>query len=179
MASSSRTFKITCAAIGVLYKVHDSNLSGLRSNSIPIRHFLQPREVCAVKQMWVKACLGMKAMREIEIRMTKQKKMGFIGLEHHNHTAYNQIWLIVLHTILYTTHIDWELHHVYRLIPYISWTWRRSYPFVMYGETHLTVSLSQDIVSFSLSNWYPVSGVVLDCIDSWSLHPYLLWYMPL
>ena len=29
-------------------------------------------------------------------------------------------------------------------------------------------------VSLSLSNWYPGSGVVLDCIDSWSLHPYLL-----
>ena len=26
-----------------------------------------------------------------------------------------------------------------------------------------------------LSHWYPVSGVVIDCIDSWSLHPYLLW----
>ena len=30
-------------------------------------------------------------------------------------------------------------------------------------------------VSLSLSNWYPGTGVVLDCIDSWSLHPYLLW----
>ena len=30
------------------------------------------------------------------------------------------------------------------------------------------------IVSLSLSHWYPGSGVVLDCIDSWSLHPYLL-----
>ena len=30
-------------------------------------------------------------------------------------------------------------------------------------------------VSLSLSLWYPGSGVVLDCIDSWSLHPYLLW----
>ena len=30
-------------------------------------------------------------------------------------------------------------------------------------------------VSLSLSHWYPESGVVLDCIDSWSLHPYLLW----
>ena len=30
-------------------------------------------------------------------------------------------------------------------------------------------------VSLSLSHWYPGSGVVLDCIDSWSLHPYLLW----
>ena len=33
----------------------------------------------------------------------------------------------------------------------------------------LTVSLS-----LSLSHWYPGSGVVLDCINSWSLHPYLL-----
>ena len=29
-------------------------------------------------------------------------------------------------------------------------------------------------VSLSLSHWYPGSGVVLDCIDSWSLQPYLL-----
>ena len=29
-------------------------------------------------------------------------------------------------------------------------------------------------VSLSLSHWYPGSGVVLDYIDSWSLHPYLL-----
>ena len=27
-------------------------------------------------------------------------------------------------------------------------------------------------VSLSLSHWYPGSGVVLDCIDSWSLQPY-------
>ena len=25
------------------------------------------------------------------------------------------------------------------------------------------------------NDWYPGSGVVLDCIDSWSLHPYLLF----
>ena len=31
-------------------------------------------------------------------------------------------------------------------------------------------------VSLLLSHWYPRSGVVVDCIDSWSLHPYLLWY---
>ena len=31
-------------------------------------------------------------------------------------------------------------------------------------------------MSLSLSHWYPGSGVVLDCIDFWSLHPYLLWY---
>ena len=29
-------------------------------------------------------------------------------------------------------------------------------------------------VSLSLSHWCPGSGVVLDCIDSRSLHPYLL-----
>ena len=31
-------------------------------------------------------------------------------------------------------------------------------------------------VSLALSHWYPGSGVVLDWIDSWSLHPYLLGY---
>ena len=30
------------------------------------------------------------------------------------------------------------------------------------------------IVSLSLSHWYPGSGVVLDCIDSRSLHSYVL-----
>ena len=34
-------------------------------------------------------------------------------------------------------------------------------------------------VSLSLSHWYPGSGEVLDCIDSWSLHPYLLWHLPI
>ena len=29
-------------------------------------------------------------------------------------------------------------------------------------------------MSLARSHWYPGSGVVLDCIDSWSLHPYLL-----
>ena len=29
-------------------------------------------------------------------------------------------------------------------------------------------------VSLSLSHWYPGSGVVLDCINFWSLHPYFL-----
>ena len=31
-------------------------------------------------------------------------------------------------------------------------------------------------VSLSLSHWYPGSGVVLDCIDSRSLHHYLLLF---
>ena len=26
--------------------------------------------------------------------------------------------LIVLHPIIYTTHIDWKMHQVYRLIPF-------------------------------------------------------------
>ena len=33
-------------------------------------------------------------------------------------------------------------------------------------------------VSLSLSHWYPGSGVVLYCIDSWSLHHYLLLSPP-
>ena len=32
-------------------------------------------------------------------------------------------------------------------------------------------------VSLSLFHWYPGSGVVLDCIDSQSLHSYLLFYL--
>ena len=31
-------------------------------------------------------------------------------------------------------------------------------------------------MSLSLSHWYPGSGVVLDCIGSRSLHPYLLFF---
>ena len=31
-------------------------------------------------------------------------------------------------------------------------------------------------MSLSLFHWYPGSGVVLDCIDSLSLHPYLLLF---
>ena len=31
------------------------------------------------------------------------------------------------------------------------------------------------IVTLSLSHWYPGSGVVLDCIDSWSLPSFLIW----
>ena len=34
-------------------------------------------------------------------------------------------------------------------------------------------------VSLSLSHWYPGSSVVLDCIESWSLHPYLLVFVRL
>ena len=36
------------------------------------------------------------------------------------------------------------------------------------------LSFMVSTVSLSLSHWYPGSGVVLDCIDIWSLHPYLL-----
>ena len=32
-------------------------------------------------------------------------------------------------------------------------------------------------VSLSLSHWYPGSGVVLDCIDSWSLQPYYFTFI--
>ena len=36
------------------------------------------------------------------------------------------------------------------------------------------ISFVVSTMSLSLSHWYPGSGVVLDCIDSWCLHPYLL-----
>ena len=32
-------------------------------------------------------------------------------------------------------------------------------------------------MSLLLSHWYPGTGVLLDCIDSWPLHPYLLSYL--
>ena len=38
ITASSRTFKITCAVTRILYRVCDSNLSGLRSKSLRIRH---------------------------------------------------------------------------------------------------------------------------------------------
>ena len=31
-------------------------------------------------------------------------------------------------------------------------------------------------MSLLLSHWFPGSDVVPDCIDSWSLHPYLPWF---
>ena len=48
--------------------------------------------------------------------------------------------------------------------------------YVLCGHQGLTSWLSFVVssVSLSLSHWYPGSGVVLDCIDSWSLQPYLL-----
>ena len=36
------------------------------------------------------------------------------------------------------------------------------------------LSFVMSTVTLSLSHWYPGSGVVLNCIDSGSLHPYLL-----
>ena len=36
--------------------------------------------------------------------------------------------------------------------------------------------LFKAFVSLSLSHCYPGSGVVLDCIDSWSLHPYFEFF---
>ena len=42
------------------------------------------------------------------------------------------------------------------------------------GKGPLGSRLWRLIVKLSLSHWYPVSGVVLDCIDSWSLPSFLL-----
>ena len=40
------------------------------------------------------------------------------------------------------------------------------------GLTSL-LSFVVSTMSLSLSHWYPGSGMVLDCIDSGSLHPYV------
>ena len=49
MASSSRTFKKTCAVTQILYRVHRSNLSGLRSKSLPIRLFYSKEKYAQLK----------------------------------------------------------------------------------------------------------------------------------
>ena len=63
----------------------------------------------------------------------------------------------------------WLHEHILKKI--VSW-------FVVTCWERLTSWLSFVVsaVSLSLSHWYPGSGVVLDCIDSWSFHPYLLCY---
>ena len=65
---------------------------------------------------------------------------------------------------------------------FLSWKWCLLLTSAEYIRVHfrlgkgLTSWLSFVVssVSLSLSHWYPGSGVVLDCIDSWSLHHYLL-----
>ena len=42
-------------------------------------------------------------------------------------------------------------------------------------DLHCQAVYAMSSVSLSLSHWYPGSGVVLDCINSWSLQPYLLY----
>ena len=44
------------------------------------------------------------------------------------------------------------------------------------GRLASWLSFVESDVSLSLSHWYPGSGVVLDCIDSWSLHPTFFYY---
>ena len=45
-------------------------------------------------------------------------------------------------------------------------------------ESSDLLSLVCDVLLWSCQfpHWYPVSGVVLDCIDSWSLHSFWLWF---
>ena len=50
----------------------------------------------------------------------KKKKKDSIGFEHHNCKTRNQICLIVLDAILYTTQIDRNASRIYSLIPYLS-----------------------------------------------------------
>ena len=61
------------------------------------------------------------------------------------------------------------------LVPSVIYTYlecRGSYSYTLYLLHFLCGKTLY--VSLSLFQWYPGSGVVLDCIDSWSLHPYLL-----
>ena len=40
----------------------------------------------------------------------------------------------------------------------------------------LVVTSWERVLSLSIFHRYSGSGVLLDCIDSWCLHPYLFWY---
>ena len=48
--------------------------------------------------------------------------------------------------------------------------------FILYLSDNNQADVFCSTVSLLLSNWYPGSGVVLGCIDSKSLHPYLLFF---
>ena len=52
-------------------------------------------------------------------------------------------------------------------------------PFWLAGKDWLLGSLVCEVLLrfCQFPMWYPGSGVVNDCIDSWSLHPHLLSYI--
>ena len=67
---------------------------------------------------------------------------------------------------------DWSWNNFYSHFPTFRWIIQEGH---LLGKAWpLGSRLWCLTVSLSLSHRYPWSGVVLDCIDSWSLHPYLL-----
>ena len=57
-----------------------------------------------------------------------------------------------LHHILYTTQVGWEMHHMYRLIPFLYnlRTLKEEFQASLYlcnGKVNITVSLSQNFVN--------------------------------
>ena len=61
----------------------------------------------------------------------------------------------------------------------VCYAFLRVFLYVLYGHLlgkgwPLGSRLRNLTASLSLSHWYPGSGVVLDCIDSWSLYPYFV-----
>ena len=114
-ASSSLTFRITCAATKNLYRVRNSNLSGLRSKSLPIRHFYSQEKYAQWNKNVSESIIEHENHeRDRDMSDKTKKKKDSIGLERHNRTTWNQIQnvcLTVLHAILYTTQIDRKLKH--------------------------------------------------------------------
>ena len=84
----------------------------------------------------------------------KSKGRSFATITTSNSTRAVQMWMQV------ASQLSSRICH--DKMPYLS------------GKNYLLLSFVVSSVSLSLSHWYPGSGVVLDCIDSWSLHHYLL-----
>ena len=98
-------------------------------------------------------------------------------------------WYITLHSIIkmsqwFKIYIKWNNRRYFFceyfmfFLSYVCYVFVRVCLYVLCG--HLLEkgwSLGSRLwcltMCLSLSHWYPGSGVLLDCIDSWSLHPYL------
>ena len=86
-----------------------------------------------------------------------------------------EIWVIMIVIARYKISILWDRVFVY--VDHQHWNCRIYCGHLLGKGWPLGSRLWCLTVSLSLSNWYPGSGVVLDCIDTWSLHTYLLGYM--
>ena len=85
---SAWTFKILYAATWILYRVRGSNLSGLRSNSLPVRHFYSQESMRENVSESIFEHANHERDRETN---AKTIKMDFIGLKYHNRSTSNQI----------------------------------------------------------------------------------------